>query len=409
MTDDAGRPERGRRTTVIHSASPGPSGPASAPPPPSGGYVSSTARPDRRRLILFGVAAAVLLGVVFALLMRPDLDRNRETTVAQRGAAQEGGREQLSFDVKPAREPYRAPDRDAISQAYSQAAKVFATEGVSGLARYGLECFRTLERRTTYRQLDYCLAFDAFGAAINQRVSGGQPPPPESYFGQSSSRHLSVAEAAVGGEGDANARLTDIRRIAIEVARLSGPAVGANAAATGAVAPPGTAVASAGSLSPLPAGSVPAASVPAQAQVPTQAQAQAQVQAQAPQARIPAPDPAPAAVRVEARAPVAAPPRGAPTAQEVAAARPARGSGPSFNCRYARTAAERMVCSEPELADADRRLNAAYEDAIASGADRASLRLEQDRWLAVREGAAPDPNAVRDVYERRIQELRSGR
>jgi uncharacterized protein len=68
-----------------------------------------------------------------------------------------------------------------------------------------------------------------------------------------------------------------------------------------------------------------------------------------------------------------------------------------------------MVCSEPELADADRRLNAAYEDAIASGADRASLRLEQDRWLAVREGAAPDPNAVRDVYERRIQELRSGR
>jgi hypothetical protein len=136
--------------------------------------VSSTARPDRRRLILFGVAAAVLLGVVFALLMRPDLDRNRETTVAQRGAAQEGGREQLSFDVKPAREPYRAPDRDAISQAYSQAAKVFATEGVSGLARYGLECFRTLERRTTYRQLDYCLAFDAFGAA-HQPAGLGRP------------------------------------------------------------------------------------------------------------------------------------------------------------------------------------------------------------------------------------------
>jgi uncharacterized protein len=95
----------------------------------------------------------------------------------------------------------------------------------------------------------------------------------------------------------------------------------------------------------------------------------------------------------------------APTAAEVAAARPARASGPSFKCRYARTASERMVCARPELAAADRRLNAAYENAIAAGADRASLRLEQDRWLAIREGAAPDPAAVRDVYERRIREL----
>jgi len=67
-----------------------------------------------------------------------------------------------------------------------------------------------------------------------------------------------------------------------------------------------------------------------------------------------------------------------------------------------------MICSNPELSAADRRLNAAYEDAIAAGADRAALRLEQDRWLAQREGAAPDPAAVRDVYERRIEEL-SGR
>jgi uncharacterized protein len=68
-----------------------------------------------------------------------------------------------------------------------------------------------------------------------------------------------------------------------------------------------------------------------------------------------------------------------------------------------------MVCSRPELAAADRRLNEAYEDAIAAGADRAALRLEQDRWLALREGAAPDPNAVRDVYDRRIRELQGRR
>jgi uncharacterized protein len=68
-----------------------------------------------------------------------------------------------------------------------------------------------------------------------------------------------------------------------------------------------------------------------------------------------------------------------------------------------------MVCSRPELAAADRRLNEAYEDAIVAGADRAALRLEQDRWLALREGAAPDPNAVRDVYDRRIRELQGRR
>ena len=94
-----------------------------------------------------------------------------------------------------------------------------------------------------------------------------------------------------------------------------------------------------------------------------------------------------------------------PTAAEVAASRPARSAGPSFNCRYARTASERMVCSRQDLAAADRRLNEAYENAIAAGADRSALRREQDRWLATREAAAPDPDAVRDVYEQRIREL----
>jgi uncharacterized protein YecT (DUF1311 family) len=388
MTDDVRRPERGRRTTISHAPD--------AAPVASGPVTSSAAtvagRPDRRRLILLGVGAAVILGAVFALMMRPDLDR--ESRGNERAAqTEESDRSAPSFNVKAASEPYRAPDRDAISQAYAKAGQVFGVEGVSGLARYGLECFRTLEGKTTYRQLDYCLAFDAFGAAINQRVSGGQPAPPESYFGQASTRHLAVAEAAVGGEGDASARLTDIRRIAIEVARLSGPALSANANAAGgatAAAPPALVVAA------PPAGAPQTAPAPTSAP-PADRASQAPALAAAPAAPRPPPPPAQAAV--------ASP---APTAQEVAAARPARAAGPSFNCRYARTAAERMICSRPDLAAADRRLNEAYEDAIAAGADRAALRLEQDRWLAIREGAAPDPDAVRDVYERRIEELRSG-
>jgi uncharacterized protein len=96
-----------------------------------------------------------------------------------------------------------------------------------------------------------------------------------------------------------------------------------------------------------------------------------------------------------------------PTAAEVAAARPQAGRGPSFNCRYARSVSERLVCDDPRLAALDRRLNAAYEDAIAAGVSRRRLRAEQDNWLLTREHAAPDPDAVEDAYRRRIEELRA--
>jgi len=70
-------------------------------------------------------------------------------------------------------------------------------------------------------------------------------------------------------------------------------------------------------------------------------------------------------------------------------------------------AESRLMALNAELSAADRRLNEAFENAVASGADRRSLRREQDRWLATREGAAGDPAAVRDAYNRRIQELES--
>lgn len=79
---------------------------------------------------------------------------------------------------------------------------------------------------------------------------------------------------------------------------------------------------------------------------------------------------------------------------------------PSFNCRYARSTSEEMVCSDPQLAAADRRLNRAYERAIASGIPARELRAEQDDWLEIREDAARrSPRAVASVYEQRIREL----
>jgi uncharacterized protein len=80
--------------------------------------------------------------------------------------------------------------------------------------------------------------------------------------------------------------------------------------------------------------------------------------------------------------------------------------GPSFNCRYARSPSERMVCGEPDLAAADRRLAAEFDRAMARTDDPRALRRQQDRWLAARERAGSDYDAVRDLYDIRLRELR---
>lgn len=119
------------------------------------------------------------------------------------------------------------------------------------------------------------------------------------------------------------------------------------------------------------------------------------VQAEGPRPpRVVAPSAAENSAPVVARAP-----------EPTAAPRRAR-ADPSFNCRYARSPSEEMVCSDPALAAADRRLNRAYERAIASGIPARELRAEQDDWLSIREDAARrSPRAVASVYEQRIREL----
>lgn len=126
----------------------------------------------------------------------------------------------------------------------------------------------------------------------------------------------------------------------------------------------------------------------------------------------------------QARAPVAAPrrptpvieaPAPAPAARDiapvppriaVAAAPPRPVVQPSFNCRYAASRSERMVCGDAELARLDQRLDRAFERAVASGIPYRELRAEQDDWLAIREDAARrSPDAVESIYRQRIGEL----
>ena len=111
------------------------------------------------------------------------------------------------------------------------------------------------------------------------------------------------------------------------------------------------------------------------------------------------PDLARAAPRMAAAAPTL------PIAPSRIEPQPALEAG--FDCRSAGSLAEQMVCADPGLSRADRRLQQAYERALQADAmPQRELRDEQQDWLAIREDAARrSPAAVRSVYEQRIDEL----
>jgi uncharacterized protein YecT (DUF1311 family) len=105
--------------------------------------------------------------------------------------------------------------------------------------------------------------------------------------------------------------------------------------------------------------------------------------------------------------PQAAPPEpAAPTSPEAAEAAPPPRYPASFDCATARPGAEEMVCEDPALAAADRRMARAYRRAMGSGVDPDDLRQEQRDWTAIREDAAMHSRqALAQVYDQRIEEL----
>ena len=68
---------------------------------------------------------------------------------------------------------------------------------------------------------------------------------------------------------------------------------------------------------------------------------------------------------------------------------------------------EAIVCADRSLGQRDRQLQAAYRSAEAAGVPASALRRQQSRWLAARAAAAREaPWAVEDVYVARISELK---
>lgn len=108
----------------------------------------------------------------------------------------------------------------------------------------------------------------------------------------------------------------------------------------------------------------------------------------------------------------AAPPKPAPS-RAVAAAPPSpkptstrASASPSFNCRYARSRSEKMVCGSEALASLDRTMSSQFYSALSRGDERtrAELRRSRDRFLAYRDRCG-DEGCVAQAYRDRMDEI----
>jgi hypothetical protein len=85
---------------------------------------------------------------------------------------------------------------------------------------------------------------------------------------------------------------------------------------------------------------------------------------------------------------------------------------PSFNCSYAQTVVEQVICAEPGLAAKDLRMALLYEQ--RGGSRYRPVDAQQWRWLAAREACGRAPRAmlercIAQTYDARIAELSGGR
>ncbi len=81
---------------------------------------------------------------------------------------------------------------------------------------------------------------------------------------------------------------------------------------------------------------------------------------------------------------------------------------PSFDCSYAQTPVEHVICADPVLAAKDMRMALLYEQ--AGGSRYRPVDERQWRWLAAREACGRSPRAVLErciarTYDARIAEL----
>ena len=79
----------------------------------------------------------------------------------------------------------------------------------------------------------------------------------------------------------------------------------------------------------------------------------------------------------------------------------------SFNCRYAKSADEVLICQDARLAALDGRLAGAYSGLHrqVSGAQRVRLERDQGAWLRKRRQCGRDAACIAEMYQSRIGAL----
>ncbi|TDF66053.1 lysozyme inhibitor LprI family protein [Cupriavidus sp. L7L] len=77
----------------------------------------------------------------------------------------------------------------------------------------------------------------------------------------------------------------------------------------------------------------------------------------------------------------------------------------SFDCSKAASKIEKLICSSPQTADADKRLAATYSAAKAKSADVNSLKAQQVEWMKQERNACTDSACLLKAVDDRIQKL----
>jgi uncharacterized protein len=79
----------------------------------------------------------------------------------------------------------------------------------------------------------------------------------------------------------------------------------------------------------------------------------------------------------------------------------------SFNCRYARTADEVLICQDGQLSALDERMSGNYARLRNGlyGSARAALEAKQAAWLRSRMSCGRDAGCIAGSYRQRIREL----
>jgi uncharacterized protein len=77
----------------------------------------------------------------------------------------------------------------------------------------------------------------------------------------------------------------------------------------------------------------------------------------------------------------------------------------ALDCSRAKTNTEKLLCSNPRLAEADERLAYAFRGAIRRGADPKVLMEAQGVWIREARDVCNDVECMLKAYEERISDL----